>query len=106
METHLAIMSTPSVQMNPQALATYKGIFKNTLDCWRNSKRSKWLWNKQVQKFSKTQRLCRCTACNRASSSDVIADMTEQYAQTVEPQDEGTDPLVAIRQQELQLKSS
>ena len=35
----------------------------------------------------------------------LIADMTEQYAQTVEPQDD-TDPLVAIRQQELQLKAA
>jgi len=35
----------------------------------------------------------------------LIADMTEQYAQTLEPQEE-QDPLVAIRQQELQLKAA
>jgi hypothetical protein len=36
----------------------------------------------------------------------LIADMTEQYAQTLEPQEEQQDPLVAIRQQELQLKAA
>ena len=36
----------------------------------------------------------------------IIAEMTEQYAQTVEPVGEGQDPLVAIRQQELQIKSA
>jgi hypothetical protein len=30
----------------------------------------------------------------------LIADMIEEYAQTVEPIQEGQDPLVAIRQQE------
>ena len=35
----------------------------------------------------------------------LIADLTEEYAQTLEPQEE-QDPLVAIRQQELQLKAA
>jgi len=36
----------------------------------------------------------------------IIADLTEEFTQTVEPVSEGTDPLVAIRQQELQLKAT
>jgi hypothetical protein len=36
----------------------------------------------------------------------LIADMTEQYAQTLEPQEEPQDPLVSIRQQELELKAA
>ena len=41
----------------------------------------------------------------RRQAAMLIADLTEEYAQTLEPQEE-QDPLVAIRQQELQLKAA
>ena len=58
--------------------------------------------------------LAKQTAINRKTwrivgsiaAAMLIADMTEQYAQTLEPQEEQQDPLVAIRQQELQLKAA
>jgi len=36
----------------------------------------------------------------------LIADLTEEFTQSVEPMPQGEDPLVAIRQQELQLKAA
>ena len=36
----------------------------------------------------------------------IAAEMIEQYAQTVEPMTEGSDPLVGIRQQELEIKTA
>ena len=36
----------------------------------------------------------------------IIANLTEEFTQTVEPMPQGEDPLVAIRQQELQLKAA
>jgi hypothetical protein len=41
-----------------------------------------------------------------ALAAQIAADMTEQLVQAVTPQEEGSDPLVEIRQQELQLKAA
>ena len=41
-----------------------------------------------------------------ALAAQIAADMTEQLVQAMTPQEEGTDPLVEIRQQELQLKAA
>ena len=106
METHLAIMSTPSVQMNPQATLALQGHIQEHIGLLAEQQAQQMVMEQagpEVQQNPEAMQMLQPAIERQAAM--LIADMTEQYAQTVEPQDD-TDPLVAIRQQELQLKAA
>ena len=106
METHVAMMSTPSVQMNPQATAALQGHIQEHIGLLAEQQAQQMVMEQagpEVQQNPEAMQMLQPAIERQAAM--LIADMTEKYAQTVEPQDD-TDPLVAIRQQELQLKAA
>ena len=106
METHLAIMSTPSVQMNPQATLSLQGHIQEHIGLLAEQQAQQIVMEEagaEVQENPEAMQMLQPAIERQAAM--LIADLTEQYAQTLEPQDE-QDPLVAIRQQELQLKAA
>jgi len=106
METHLAIMSTPSVQMNPQATLSLQGHIQEHIGLLAEQQAQQIVMEQagaEVQENPEAMQMLQPAIERQAAM--LIADLTEQYAQTLEPQDE-QDPLVAIRQQELQLKAA
>ena len=107
METHLAIMSTPSVQTNPQAMLSLQGHIQEHIGLLAEQQAQQMIMEEagpEVQQNPEAMQMLQPAIERQAAM--LIADMTEQYAQTLEPQEEQQDPLVAIRQQELQLKAA
>ena len=107
METHLAIMSTPVVQTNPQALATLQGHIQEHIGMLAEQQAQQMVMEQagpEVQQNPEAMQMLQPAIERQAAM--LIADLTEEFTQTVEPVGEGTDPLVAIRQQELQLKAA
>jgi len=106
METHLAIMSTPSVQTNPQAMITLQGHIQEHIGLLAEQQAQQMVMEQagpEVQQNPEAMQMLQPAIERQAAM--LIADLTEEYAQTLEPQEE-QDPLVAIRQQELQLKAA
>ena len=107
METHLAIMSTPVVQMNPQALASLQGHIMEHIGLLAEQQAQQMVMEQagpEVQQNPEAMEMLKPAIDRQAAV--IIADMTEEFAQTVEPLEQGEDPLVAIRQQELQIKAA
>jgi hypothetical protein len=107
METHLAIMSTPVVQTNPQAMATLQGHIQEHIGMLAEQQAQQMVMEQagpEVQQNPEAMQMLQPAIERQAAV--LIADLTEEFTQTVEPVGEGTDPLVAIRQQELQLKAA
>ena len=87
METHLAIMSTPSVQMNPQALAL-QGHIQEHIGLLAEQQAQQMVMEEagpEVQQNPEAMQMLQPAIERQAAM--LIADMTEQYAQTVEPQE-------------------
>ena len=106
-ETHLAIMSTPVVQMNAATLAILQGHIQEHIGMLAEQQAQQQVMEQagpEVQQNPEAMQMLKVAIDRQAAV--IIAEMTEQYAQTVEPVGEGQDPLVAIRQQELQIKSA
>ena len=106
-ETHLAIMSTPVVQMNAATLAILQGHIQEHIGMLAEQQAQQQVMEQagpEVQQNPEAMQMLKVAIDRQAAV--IIAEMTEQYAQTVEPVSEGEDPLVAIRQQELQIKSA
>ena len=107
METHLAIMATPVVQTNPQALATLQGHIQEHIGMLAEQQAQQMVMEQagpEVQQNPEAMQMLQPAIERQAAM--LIAELTEEFTQTVEPVGEGTDPLVAIRQQELQLKAA
>ena len=107
MEAHLAVMSTPIVQMNPQALATLQGHIMEHIGLLSEAQATQMVMEQagpEVQQNPDAMQMLQPTIQRKAAM--IAAEMIEQYAQTVEPMEQGEDPLVAIRQQELQIKAA
>ena len=107
METHLAIMSTPVVQTNPQAMATLQGHIQEHIGMLAEQQAQQMVMEQagpEVQQNPEAMQMLQPAIERQAAM--LIADLTEEFTQTVDPVGEGTDPLVAIRQQELQLKAA
>ena len=107
METHLAIMATPVVQTNPQAMATLQGHIQEHIGMLAEQQAQQMVMEQagpEVQQNPEAMQMLQPAIERQAAM--LIAELTEEFTQTVEPVDEGTDPLVAIRQQELQLKAA
>ena len=107
METHLAIMATPVVQTNPQALATLQGHIQEHIGMLAEQQAQQMVMEQagpEVQQNPEAMQMLQPAIERQAAM--LIAELTEEFTQTVEPVGEETDPLVAIRQQELQLKAA
>ena len=107
METHLSIMSTPVVQMNPQVLAVLQGHIQEHIGMLAEQQATQMVMEQagpEVQQNPEAAQMLQPAIARQAAM--IIAELTEQYAQTVEPVAEGSDPLVEIRNQELQLKAA
>jgi len=107
METHLSIMSTPTVQMNPQVMSILQGHIQEHIGLLAEQQASQLVMEQagpEVQQNPEAMQMLKPAIDRQAAM--LIAELTEQYAQTVEPIPEGTDPLVDIRNQELQLKAA
>ena len=107
METHLSIMSTPTVQMNPQVMSILQGHIQEHIGLLAEQQASQMVMEQagpEVQQNPEAMQMLKPAIDRQAAM--LIAELTEQYAQTVEPVSEGTDPLVDIRNQELQLKAA
>tara|TARA_R100000808_G_scaffold9248_1_gene25465 strand:- start:6931 stop:9366 length:2436 start_codon:yes stop_codon:yes gene_type:complete len=107
MEAHLSIMSTPVVQSNIQVMGILQGHIQEHIGLLAEQQAMQMIMEKagpEVQQNPEAMQMLQPAIENQAAI--LIADLTEEYAQTVEPQGEGQDPLVAIRQQELQLKAA
>ena len=106
METHLAILATPVVQTNPQAMMTLQGHIQEHIGLLAEQQAQQMVMEQagpEVQQNPEAMQMLQPAIERQAAM--LIADLTEEYAQTLEPQEE-QDPLVAIRQQELQLKAA
>ena len=107
METHLAIMATPVVQTNPQAMATLQGHIQEHIGMLAEQQAQQMVMEQagpEVQQNPEAMQMLQPAIERQAAM--LIAELTEEFTQTVEPVGEETDPLVAIRQQELQLKAA
>ena len=107
METHLAMLSIPAVQMNPQATVTLQGHIQEHIGLLAEQQAQQMVMEQagpEVQQNPEAMQMLQPAIARQAAI--LIAEMTEQYAQTMEPMGEGPDPLVAIRQQELELKAA
>ena len=106
-ETHLAMMSTPVVQMNPQAMATLQGHIQEHIGMLAEAQAQQMVMEQagpEVQQNPEAMQMLQPAIERQAAM--LIADLTEEFTQSVEPMPQGEDPLVAIRQQELQLKAA
>ncbi len=107
METHLAIMATPVVQTNPQAMATLQGHIQEHIGMLAEQQAQQMVMEQagpEVQQNPEAMQMLQPAIERQAAM--IIAELTEEFTQTVEPVGEGADPLVEIRQQELQLKAA
>jgi hypothetical protein len=106
MEAHLAILSTPVVQMNPQALSSLQGHIQEHIGLLAEQQARQMIMEQagpEVQQNEQAMQMLEPAVQRQAAM--IIADLTEQYAQAVEQVQEGEDPLVQLRKIELQLKS-
>lgn len=107
MEAHLAIMSTPVVQSNPMAMAAIQGHIMDHIGLLAEAQATQMVMEQagpEVQQDPEAAQMLQPAIQRQAAM--IAADMIEQYAQTVEPVQQQQDPLVAIRQQELQIKAA
>jgi len=107
MEAHLAIMSTPVVQNNPMASGALQGHIMEHIGMLAEQQAQQIIMEQagpEVQQNPEAMQMLQPAIQRQAAM--LIADMIEKYAQTVEPIQEGQDPLVAIRQQELEIKAA
>ena len=126
----MAVMSTPAMQLNPQALVVLQGHIQEHIGLLAEAQAQQEVMSEippeQMQMMQQQAQMAppqmgpqgpmpqdpmqmvmmQMKPQIDALAAQIAADMTEQLVQAMTPQEEGTDPLVAIRQQELQLKAA
>jgi hypothetical protein len=129
-EAHMAVMSTPAMQLNPQALVVLQGHIQEHIGLLAEAQAQQEIMSEippeQMQMMQQQAQMMPPQQGPQgpmpqdpmqmimmqfkpqidARAAQIAADMTEQLVQAVSPQEEGQDPLVEIRQQELQLKAA
>tara|TARA_R100001480_G_scaffold73682_1_gene84385 strand:+ start:1 stop:2445 length:2445 start_codon:yes stop_codon:yes gene_type:complete len=109
-EAHLAMLSTPVAQANANIIMTIQGHISEHIAMMSEiqaqqeimaelSPDAQMMMQQNPQMMQQVQNEIQ----NRAA--EIAGEMTEQYAQAVAPADQ-SDPLVAIRQQELSLRGA
>jgi len=129
-ETHMAIMSTPAMQLNPQALVVLQGHIQEHIGMLAENQAQQEVMSQippeQMQMMQQQAQMqppqmgpqgpmpqdpmqmmmMQFKPQIDARAAQIAADMTEQLVQAMSPEGQTEDPLVAIRQQELQLKAA
>ena len=123
-ETHMAVMSTPAMDLNPQAILNLQGHIQEHIGMMAEAQAQQEIMSQippeQMQMMQQQAQMAppqmgpqgpmppdpmaQFQPQINARAAQLIAEMTEQYVQSVEPEPK-SDPLVEIRNQELQLKS-
>ena len=109
-ESHLAIIATPVAQANAAIVMTLQGHVQEHLGFMAEAMAQEEIINQlspeeqmQIQSSQEGMMAFQTEVASRAA--ELIGELTEQYAQAVTPPPQ-TDPLVAIRQQELALREA
>ena len=109
-EAHVAMMATPAAQANANVIMTIQGHVQEHIGFMAEAMAQQELMQTMdpqqqmmLQQDPQAAQMMQMEIENRAA--EIIGELTEQYAQAVAPA-ETTDPLVAIRQQELSLKGA
>lgn len=109
-EAHLAMLSTPVAQANANIIMTIQGHISEHIAMMSESQAQQEIMAElspeaqmMMQQNPQMMQQVQNEVQNRAA--EIAGEMTEQYAQAVAPADQ-SDPLVAIRQQELSLKGA
>ena len=109
-EAHLAIIATPVAQANAAIVMTLQGHVQEHLGFMAEAMAQEEIMKElspeeqmQIQSSQEGMMAFQTEVASRAA--DLIGELTEQYAQAVTPPPQ-TDPLVAIRQQELALREA
>ena len=121
-ETHMAVMSTPAMELNPQAIMTLQGHIQEHIGLMAEAQAQQEIMSQippeQMQMMQQQAQtmppqpgqppadpMMQFKPQIDARAAEIIAEMTEQLAQAVAPPPQ-SDPLVDIRNQELQLKAA
>ena len=109
-EAHLAMLSTPVAQANANIVMTIQGHISEHIGMMAEIQAQQEILSNMppeaqmmMQQDPMMQQQLQAQVDDLAAIK--IGELTEQYAQAVAPSD-GTDPLVAIRQQELALRGA
>ena len=109
-EAHLAMLSTPVAQTNANIVMTLQGHISEHIGMMAEIQAQQEVManlppeaQMMMQQDPMMMQQIQAQVANRAA--ELIGELTEQYAQAVAPAD-NTDPLVAIRQQELALRGA
>ena len=109
-EAHLAFLSTPAAQVNATIVMTLQGHIQEHIGFLAEAQAAERVMSEippEQQAMLQMNPILMQEVQKRIQdvAAEIIGEMTEQYAQAVAPADT-TDPLVAIRQQELALRGA
>ena len=122
-ETHMAVMSTPAMELNPQAIMSLQGHIQEHIGLMAEAQAQQEVMSQippeQMQMMQQQAQMMPPPQPGQppadpmmqfkpqidARAAEIISEMTEQLAQAVAPPPQ-SDPLVDIRNQELQIKAA
>ena len=121
-ETHMAVMSTPAMELNPQAIMALQGHIQEHIGLMAEGQAQQEVMSQippeQIQMMQQQAQMMSPQPGQPpvdpmmqfkpqidARAAEIISEMTEQLAQAVAPPPQ-SDPLVDIRNQELQIKAA
>jgi len=126
-EAHMAVMSTPAMQLNPNAIMALQGHIQEHIGLLAEAQAQQEVMSQippeQMQMMQQQammqpppppgqppmdpqqQMMQQIQPQVDAMAAQIIADLTEELVQAMTPEEQG-DPLVDIRNQELQLKAA
>ena len=125
-ETHMAVMSTPAMELNPQAIMTLQGHIQEHIGLMAEAQAQQEIMSQippeQMQMMQQQSQMMQQQGQMQgqqpppdpmaqfkpqidALAAQIIADLTEELVQAVTPPEQ-SDPLVEIRNQELQIKAA
>tara|TARA_R100000951_G_scaffold107084_1_gene102148 strand:+ start:1368 stop:3851 length:2484 start_codon:yes stop_codon:yes gene_type:complete len=121
-ETHMAVMSTPAMELNPQSIMALQGHIQEHIGMMAEQQAQEEIMSQippqQMQQMQQEAQMApqqpgqppmnpmmQFKPQIDALAASMIAEMTEQLAQAVAPPEQ-SDPLVEIRNQELQIKAA
>jgi hypothetical protein len=109
-EAHMAVMSTPAMQLNPASIVALQGHIQEHIGLMAEKQAQAQVMERippEVQQNPEQMQMMMQQIKPQIDqiAAVLIADMVESMAQAVEPPQQ-SDPLVDIRNQELQLKAA
>lgn len=109
-EAHMAVMSTPAMQLNPASIVALQGHIQEHIGLMAEKQAQAQIMERippEVQQNPEQMQMMMQQIKPQIDqiAAVMIADMVESMAQAVEPPQQ-SDPLVDIRNQELQLKTA